>query len=214
MNGHSNVRAVVAIEGQIGAGKTTLGTFLSEALGIPLYRELSNPHTRLLLDRFYADMDRWSFTAQTHFLVLRAGQSARIDDEGCGVLDRSIYGDRLFADVLYNDGHMCEEEYRTYSDLYEQVVARVTPPDLMIYLDCDTPTALERIRKRNRKSEAHISAEYLDRLHERYAEWFSAYQASRRMYVPADDETLVTESGRAKLLDQLLAILGISAGSK
>lgn len=204
MSGTAVERRIIAIEGQIGAGKTTLGTFLCNRLGIPLYAELANPQTGVLLDRFYTEMSRWAFTAQAHFLVLRAGQNEALLRTGAGILDRSIYGDRLFADVLYQDGHMTVEEYSTYCDLFELVKSRAASPSVMVYLDCDTRTALERIRRRNRPSETHIGAEYLDRLHDRYLAWFERYDVSPKIFIPAEDESLLNDGVRGTLVERML----------
>lgn len=58
----------IAIESTVGAGKTTLGKYLSEYLNIELYEELSNGDTIVLLNQFYKDLKRWSFALQVHYL--------------------------------------------------------------------------------------------------------------------------------------------------
>ncbi|MFA7568100.1 MAG: deoxynucleoside kinase, partial [Alkalispirochaeta sp.] len=104
---------MILIEGQIGVGKTTIGEIVQERFGIPLYRELNNPDTLALLDRFYADKRRWAFTLQIHFLNERFRMIKQIFRDGGGVLDRSIFGDRIFAEMLAADGDMSGEEFRT-----------------------------------------------------------------------------------------------------
>ena len=163
---------MIIIEGQIGVGKTTMGELLEEKLDIKLYRELQHPETLSLLDQFYADQARWAFTLQIHFLNERFRMIKQIRDAGGGALDRSIYGDRIFADVLHHDGQMSEEEYKTYTTLLENMLEHVQPPDLLVYLDCTVETALDRIRKRNRGLESGIPRDYLVRLNERYLDFY------------------------------------------
>ena len=78
---------MIIIEGQIGAGKTTMGEILERHFDIPLYRELGNPDTLNMLDRFYADKGRWAFTMQIHFLNERFRMIKDIHAAGGGLLE-------------------------------------------------------------------------------------------------------------------------------
>lgn len=184
---------MIAIEGPIAAGKTTLGTILESRLHIPLYRELGDPVTKELLLRFYAEKPRWALTLQVHFLNRRFRLVKGImADKGRGAMDRSIFGDRLFADQLHYDGDMDDREYRVYTDLLENMLQHVVGPDLLVFLDCSVDTALERIHRRGRTSEAGISPEYLHALRERYVRWYDAYDRSAKLIIntqrhPLDD---------------------------
>ncbi|MFW5844464.1 MAG: deoxynucleoside kinase, partial [Spirochaetota bacterium] len=80
---------MIIIEGQIGVGKTTMGELLEERFGTPLFRELTNPDTLALLDRFYGNKPRWAFTLQIHFLNERFRMIKEIFRTGGGSLDRS-----------------------------------------------------------------------------------------------------------------------------
>jgi deoxyadenosine/deoxycytidine kinase len=174
---HGDERVII-IEGQIGVGKTTMGELLEQELGIQLFRELQHEETHTLLDRFYADQPRWAFTLQIHFLNERFRMIKDIRSKGGGALDRSIYGDRIFAEVLHEDGTMTHEEFTTYESLLANMLEHVQPPDLLIYLDCSVDTAIDRIRKRNRGLESGIPREYLERLNEHYLQWFDTYDLS------------------------------------
>lgn len=201
---------MILIEGQIGVGKTTIGEIVQERFGIPLYRELNNPDTLALLDRFYADKRRWAFTLQIHFLNERFRMIKQIFRDGGGVLDRSIFGDRIFAEMLAADGDMSGEEFRTYSTLLDNMLEHVQKPQLLIYLDASVDTALDRIRKRNRGLESGIPREYLAELNRRYLEWYDAYDLSPKIFVN-------TEEFRVDEPDELEPVIrrigrGISAG--
>ncbi|MCG8452684.1 MAG: deoxynucleoside kinase [Spirochaetales bacterium] len=177
---------VIIIEGQIGAGKTTMGEILERRFGIPLYRELGNPDTLSLLDRFYADKSRWAFTMQIHFLNERFRMIKDIHSAGGGLLDRSIFGDRIFAELLHDDGDMSDEEFRSYNTLLDNMLEHANPPALMVYLDCSVDAAIERISIRNRGLESGIPRDYLEKLNEKYLSWYDHYTYSQKIRVDTE----------------------------
>lgn len=178
---------MILIEGQIGVGKTTIGEIVETRAGIPLYRELGNPDTLALLDRFYADKRRWAFTLQIHFLNERFRMIKDIFRAGGGILDRSIFGDRIFAEMLHDDGDMSAEEFRTYSTLLDNMLQHTQKPHLLIYLDCGVDTAMERIRRRNRGLETGIPRAYLEDLNRRYLDWYDRYDLSPKIFVNTEE---------------------------
>ena len=177
---------MIIIEGQIGVGKTTIGEILQKRYDIRLFRELTRQSTLQLLDSFYADKCRWAFTLQVHFLNERFRMIKDIFRNGGGLLDRSIYGDRIFADLLHDDGDMTDEEYETYETLLDNMLEHAQKPDLLVYLDCSVDTALERIRRRNRGLESEIPRDYLEKLNDRYLAWFDAYDLSPKIMIDTE----------------------------
>ena len=194
---------VVIIEGQIGVGKTTMGEILEERFGTPLFRELTNPDTLALLDRFYADKPRWAFTLQIHFLNERFRMIKEIFRTGGGSLDRSIFGDRIFAQMLNADGDMSDEEYRTYSTLLDNMLEHAQDPRLLIYLHCRVDTALARIRKRNRGLESDIPRDYLENLNRRYLDWYDSYDRSEKVFIDTEEYPLEKPATREAVLERL-----------
>ncbi|HUX12136.1 MAG TPA: deoxynucleoside kinase [Spirochaetia bacterium] len=194
---------LIALEGQIGAGKTTLGLILAESLKVPFYAELAAENTELLLDKFYADRSRWAFTMQTHFITHRAAMLSAMPQGTGGILDRSLSGDRIFAEVLHEDGYMDDLEFSAYEELFELLSSLVPPPDLMVYLDCNVDVALDRIRRRNRPAEAGIPRRYLDHLDRRYRSWYASYSRSPKLRIPFD-EMAIDEPGVAASLVEMI----------
>ena len=164
-----------------------MGEILEERYQIPLFRELTRRTTLQLLDRFYVDKPRWAFTLQVHFLNERFRMIKEIFRNGGGLLDRSIYGDRIFADLLHDDGDMTDEESETYETLLDNMLEHAQKPDLLVYLDCSVETALERIKRRNRGLESGIPREYLEKLNDRYLAWYASYDLSPKVMI--DTET-------------------------
>lgn len=193
---------MIVIEGQIGVGKTTMGELLERELGLELYKELTNPFTHELLNRFYRDKKRWAFTLQVHFLNERFRKIKQIFREGGGLLDRSIFGDRIFAEVLHEDGDMEDFEFYSYTTLLDNMLEHAQNPALLIYLDCTVDTALERIKKRNRGIESTIPRDYLARLNEHYLSWYDEYDLSPKIKIDTERYPLHTADGRAEAVRQ------------
>ena len=184
-----------------------MGALLSEELELPLYKELTNPYTHELLNRFYRDKSRWAFTLQVHFLNERFRKIKRIMSREGGVLDRSIYGDRIFAEVLYEDGDMQDFEFHTYSALLENMLEHASSPRLLVYLDCSVDTALRRIRVRDRGIESTIPRDYLERLNRHYLAWYDQYNISPKIKMDTERYPINTESGREVALRKINAAI-------
>ena len=176
---------VIIIDGVVGAGKSTLSEKVSKKLDIPVFYELTNDTTTNLLEEFYKDKKRWSFTLQIHFLNERFRMIKEIHKNGGGILDRSIFGDRIFAQMLNEDGWMTNDEFETYSTLLDNMLEHAKKPDLLVYIDCDLDTAVERIGIRGREMEQSVDEVYWKRLNEKYTNWYNSYDISPKFSVDA-----------------------------
>lgn len=176
----------MAITGNIGAGKTTLATLLADHYGWNVLKEAveGNPY----LADFYEDMPRWSFNLQIFFLNSRFEQMLVINEGGRSVVqDRTIYEDaHIFARNLHESGLMSPRDYQTYRRVFENMLALVHPPDLMIYLRAGLPKLQERIRMRGRAYEQSISPEYLANLNRYYEAFVAEYTASKLLIIDVD----------------------------
>lgn len=173
----------IIFEGSVGSGKTTLATKISQKLNIKLYEELINPNTYKLLEDFYADQKRWSFALQIHFLNERFKMVKDLQNKNNGILDRSIFGDRIFAELLYEDNKMTIEEYTTYKTLLDNMLEHVSNPDILVYIDCDLDTLVERINIRNREMELNVPKNYWDRLNTKYKNWYEKYDKCKKIKI-------------------------------
>lgn len=149
----------VAVEGIIGAGKTTLAKAISERMGWRMLEEpvVDNP----LLPLFYQDQKKWAFALQIRMLHSRYRmQQVAANDTTMCVLDRSLPGDRVFAALHTKYGNMHDAEWETYEHCY-QAMSAVRPPMLLIYLRVSPEVAHARMRKRARNMEAGVELSYL-----------------------------------------------------
>jgi len=197
------MKQVIVVDGVVGAGKTTLATIIKEEFNLKLYEELSDNDTLVLLDKFYADQNRWSFTLQVHFLNKRFAMIKEIHKKNGGLLDRSIFGDKIFAQMLNEDGKMCDEEYRTYSTLLDNMLEHAQNPTLLIYLKCSVNKAVERINGRNRGIESTVPRRYWERLNEKYDKWYKDYDYSPKIVIDVDEVDLFIPEDREKVVNKI-----------
>ncbi|WP_299702550.1 deoxynucleoside kinase [uncultured Pontibacter sp.] len=181
----------IAIVGNIGAGKTTLATKLSQHFKWDLYLEAveNNPY----LKDFYEDMERWAFHLQVFFLNSRFGQVQQIQaKDGHVIQDRTIYEDAyIFAKNLHQSGLMTTRDYENYFALFQSMITMVKAPDLMIYLKADLPKLIGQIEKRNRDYENSISINYLRNLNEHYNNWMSNYDQGKLLVIDVNNMDFV-----------------------
>ncbi|MBU5316434.1 deoxynucleoside kinase [Clostridium bornimense] len=175
---------MIVVDGVVGVGKTTLMNILVKEFGYTAFLEpvVDNP----ILDKFYYDRKRYSFPLQIFFLNnrFRYIKEASLIDKA--VLDRSIYGDLIFAKLLVENDEMDEEEYNIYLDLFENMVEHLSPPKLMIYLETSVDDAIKKINKRGRDYEQVVEKDYWLRLNKQYTEYFKDYSISPLLKINVD----------------------------
>jgi deoxyadenosine/deoxycytidine kinase len=192
---------LIGIAGNIGVGKTTLTRNLAERFKWKPYYEsvIDNPY----LNDFYLDMRRWSFNLQIYFLAHRfKAQKEIFDLEKPAIQDRTIYEDvEIFAKSLYEQGYMNERDYRTYRELFNDMVFFLPHPDLIIYLKASLKTLYSRIRMRGRDFEKSISPDYLEYLNLAYERWMKeAQEKFTVLTVNADEVDFVKENDKFEQL--------------
>lgn len=173
-------RTMILLEGNIGAGKTSLGKVLKDADGFEFLEEpvdrWRQGFANNLFEMFYNDMQRWSFTFQIMAFITRAktwGEILEHVDAEKVILERSIHTDRnVFAKNLYEVGAMNDSEWALYQHLWDFLALNYTEdPDKIIYLRTPAEVCLERIKMRGRSEETQISLDYLKRLEDLHDEW-------------------------------------------
>jgi deoxyguanosine kinase len=159
----------IAVEGPIGVGKSTLASRLATHLGAELLME--QPHENPFLDRFYQDMPGYAFQTQLAFLFQRAKQMQAAAQPG--MFANAVVSDYLFEkDAIFARMNLSDDEFRLYTQMYEQVALQLRQPDLVIWLQASPATLLQRIERRAIPMEQDIAADYLQRLCDAYVEFF------------------------------------------
>ena len=159
----------IAIEGNIGAGKTSLANQIAEDFNAKplLERFADNP----FLPKFYKAQKRYAFILEMSFLADRHQQIS----EELAQLD--LFKDFIISDydihksLIFSKITLEEEEFKLYRRLFYQVYRDITKPDLYIYLIQSTAQLQQNIKKRGRNFETNIPPTYLDKINEGYLEF-------------------------------------------
>ncbi len=164
----------ITIEGNIGAGKTTLANILSQRLNARLILEefADNP----FLARFYDNPAQYAFPLELFFMAERYKQLKELLHTQ-DLFQQVTISDYLFTkSLLFAKVNLPEEEYKLYQKLFEIVHAQLIQPDLLIYLHAPVRKLQDNIKKRNRSYELSIPDEYLFNIQETYTHYIKQYQ--------------------------------------
>lgn len=181
----------IAVEGLIGAGKTTLARRLADRWNGRLVLEEfeDNP----FLPRFYQDPERYGFSVELSFLAQRYHQLKRVTEQdlfsACTIADYSIGKSVVFANVTLQ-----ADEYALFRDLYRIMYADLPRPELIVYLHLDMVRVKDRIRSRGRSYEQSIPIDYLSRLQERYLDHLQKLPDDRVLVVDLQEHDLLNEA--------------------
>ncbi|HEX5611829.1 MAG TPA: deoxynucleoside kinase [Burkholderiales bacterium] len=187
----------IAIEGPIGAGKTTLARRLAARLDAEpvLERPAENP----FLGRFYSDMARYALPTQLFFLFQRVQQlEPLVQSDLFGkpvVADFLIDKDPLFARIT-----LSADELVLYQKIYDALRPRSPTPDLVIYLQARPATLIERVKRRGVGYERDVGEEYLALVAETYARFFHHYSAAPLLIVNSENLNFVAREADFELL--------------
>jgi len=162
----------LAIEGNIGAGKTSLATKISEDFNARLILErfADNP----FLPKFYKEPNRYAFTLEMSFLADRY-QQINEDLAQFDLFKDFVVSDYdIFKSLIFSKVTLAEDEFLLYRKLFYLMYKDIAKPDLYIYLYQDTDRLKENIANRGRDYEQDIQAEYLEKINEGYLQFLKS----------------------------------------
>ncbi len=191
----------IAIEGNIGAGKTTLTHLLAQHFNAKTVLEefAENP----FLTKFYENPKQYAFPLELFFLAERFKQQQDLIKNG-DLFQQVIVSDYMFTKcLLFAKANLPEEEFRLYQKMFEVFYQQLTPPDILIYLHSPVNRLQNNIKKRNRKFEQAIPDEYLFKIQETYTSYIKQHNI-RTIFVDASNaDFLYNEAHLKVILDAL-----------
>ena len=180
----------LAIEGNIGAGKTTLSGKISEDFNAKLVLErfADNP----FLPKFYKDQGRYAFSLEMAFLADRYHQLS--DDLAQFDLFRDfIVADyHIFKSLIFSRVTLNEDEYRLYRKLFDIIYKEMPKPDVYVYLYQNTERLLQHIKKRGRSYEQDIQPDYLEKINRGYLDYIKSQQGLNVVLIDVSDRDFVS----------------------
>lgn len=175
----------LAIEGNIGAGKTTLAHKIAEDFNAKLILEgfADNP----FLPKFYKDNARYAFPLEMSFLADRYSQLS--DDLGqFDLFKEFIVSDYyIFKSLIFSKITLEEDEFQLYKQVFDIMYKKTPKPDLYIYLYQNTDRLLENIKKRGRSYESDIPASYLDQVNQGYFNYIKTLSEDKVLVIDISD---------------------------
>jgi len=192
----------ISIEGNIGAGKTTLATRLAQQFNARLILEQFEDNS--FLPKFYEDQARYAFPLELSFLADRFQQlktqlSVRDLFHPVTIADYFILKSLIFAKKTLNG-----EEFNLYSRLFSIIENALPKPDLLVYLYLDISRLQSNIRRRGRVYEQKIEDEYLRRIQEGYLDYIKQQQGLRVLLVDTNKLDFVAHDEDYKTLVSII----------
>lgn len=171
----------IAVEGNIGSGKTTLANKLASDFNAELVLEQFADNE--FLPKFYADQRRYAFTLEMSFLAERYSQLSGLGS------DRNLFSSVRISDYLLSKSlifaasNLNEDELRLFRKVFDIMFKTVPTPDLVVYLYSDTKRLLQNIRMRGRRYEQSIEEEYLGRVQAKYLDFLRKQSDTMRVLI-------------------------------
>ena len=174
----------IAVEGSIGAGKTSLVNLLGEQYGARVI--LEDNDTNPFIAKFYEDQEAYSFQTQIFFLLNRFNQYQELAQRD---LFNSVVGiDYLFQrDKVFAQLNLEDHEYRLYEQIFNLIGPKAPKPDLVIFLQANTEVLLKRVSKRGRDYEAFMDPDYLDSVNKAFNNFFFYYSETPLLVINTNE---------------------------
>lgn len=168
-------RVRIVVEGMTASGKSTVVDLLAERLGLKVMPEEFRDQYDLLR-RFHHER-RWAFPMQLNFLVTRFAQYLCATEEESYVLDRSIFGDKIYATLYHRLGYFSDSQYGMYLTLYDNMIRHLVMPDLLVVLHCPFGEIMRRILLRGREDEIRAGEPYWRELYNAYSHFLEVVRS-------------------------------------
>ena len=192
----------IVIEGNIGAGKTSLSTKISDEYNANLVLEqfADNP----FLPKFYKEPDKYAFQLETSFLIDRYDQLKK-QLQTLDLFKTFVVSDYYFAKSLIFAGNTLKsDEFALYRKIFNAIYNNVPRPDLYVYLNLPVDKLLNNIKNRGRDYEKHITPEYLEKIQNAYFGYFKKQEDFKFLIINTQNIDFVNNKSHYQLIKQVI----------
>lgn len=164
----------IAVEGPIGVGKSTLSKAISDTRQFQLLMEIVDENP--FLNKFYDDIEEWSFQTEMFFLCNRYKQLGDIQKHYLAE-DKPVVADyHIFKNLIFAQRSLSESDYAKYEQIYNILTAGMPVPNVIVYLHASLDTLMKRIAMRGRDYERGMDPNYLRQLSEDYDTFINRFE--------------------------------------
>jgi len=195
----------IAIEGTLGAGKTTLATRIANDFNGKLILEEFEGDKNPFLPKFYKEPEKYSFQLEMTFLALRY-QQLKDKFEALDLFHNFIISDYYVAkSLIFSRNNLQEDEYQLFSRFFNIIFSDMPKPELFVYLYSDVNRLQANIRKRGRSYEQEISDSYLANIQQGYFDFIREQQGNMRILVLDTNhlDFVANEADYRKIIDAI-----------
>jgi deoxyguanosine kinase len=164
----------ITVEGPIGVGKTSLAKAISQYFQFHLLKEIVDENP--FLDKFYENIDEWSFQTEMFFLCNRYKQLEDIQTNFLQRKEPVVADYHIFKNLIFAKRTLKEAQYEKYVQIYQILTKDMPRPNVVIYLNASLDTLLHRIKMRGRDFEKNISPLYLEQLSIDYEQFMNDFE--------------------------------------
>ena len=202
MNNIDSPYQFIAIEGNIGAGKTSLATMLSEDFNAKLILEEFEDNS--FLPKFYKDPDRFAFPLELSFLAERYQQLK--DKLGSKDLFKNFTISDYFINksLIFSRKTLQPDEFKLYSRLFDIINQSLIKPDLLVYLYANINNLQSNIKKRGRDYEQDIEDKYLEKIQNSYFEFIKQHSQLRILIIDTNNLDFVNNKKDFEYIKSLI----------
>lgn len=192
----------IVVEGNIGAGKTTLTKMIANQFDAELILEkfADNP----FLPKFYNDQDKYAFQLETSFLIERYNQ-LKNQIQTFELFKKFSISDYYFPKTLiFAKYTLKKDEYDLFRKIFDTININVPRPDLYVYLHLPVEKLITNIKKRGRDYEKNITPEYLKKIQDSYLSYFKTQTKMKFLVINTRDVDFVSNKNDYKKITDII----------